>query len=360
MTDDKPKILIVDDETFYIDVLVSILREEYQIRVAKTGLHGLNIARGTYEPDLILLDILMPDINGYEVCKQLKEDPATTEIPIIFLTIKSEVDDEVRGFKMGAVDYITKPISPPIVQSRVKNHLVLGKARHVLQNQNNVLEERVKQRTEEIERTQNVAILCLASLAETRDNETGNHIKRTQHYVRLLAEYLKDNIDYKDYLTEETIELLFKSAPLHDIGKVGIPDRILLKPDRLNEEEWKEMKLHAEYGCNALLRAEENMGSTTFLHIAREIALTHHERWDGTGYPKGLSGNDIPIAGRLMALADVYDALISERVYKKAFPHQKAVELITEGKGSQFDPTIVEAFETLQQQFEEIATKFSD
>lgn len=360
MADQQPRILIIDDETFYIDVLVDVLQDQYQVTIAKNGAQGLARAQGDAPPDLILLDILLPDIDGYEVCRRLKQDVETADIPVIFLTIKSEVDDEVKGFELGAVDYIAKPISPPIVRSRVKNHLMLASTKKILMDQNELLEHRVKERTQEISRTQDVAILCLASLAETRDNETGNHIRRTQHYIRLLSEHLKQHPAYCDYLTDQTIDLLFKSAPLHDIGKVGVPDRILLKPDSLDSDEWQEMKRHTIYGYEALLRAEENIGSTSFLSIAKEITLTHHERWDGSGYPNGLEGTDIPIAGRLMAMADVYDALISKRVYKHAFSHSTAVELILDERGKHFDPTIVDSFEALQDEFCRIATEYAD
>jgi putative two-component system response regulator len=360
MDEEKPRILVVDDETFYLDVLVGLLKEDYRVSIAKTGQQALKRALSNPPQDLILLDVLMPEMDGYEVCRQLKQNRATAGIPVIFLTVKGEVDDEIRGFDAGAVDYITKPMSPPIVLSRVKTHLMLTKARKVLENQNQILEARIRERTQEISRTQDVAIFCMASLAETRDSETGNHIHRTQHYVRLLSEYLKDNPDYRDYLTERTIDLLFKSAPLHDIGKVGVPDRILLKPAKLDDREWAVMKKHTNYGFEALLRAEEEMGSTSFLKIAREVVLYHHERWDGKGYPEGLKGSAIPISGRLMALADVYDALISERVYKKPYSHADAVAYILSQRGTRFDPVVVDAFEALQDEFLHIAQKFPD
>lgn len=355
------RILVVDDENFYIDVLVNLLREEnYNVSVAKDGATALKIVQGDSPPDLILLDILMPEMDGYEVCRQLKANQSSAAIPVIFLTVKSEVDDEVRGFELGAVDYIAKPMSPPIVKSRVKNHLLLARARKVLENQARMLDLEVKQRTREINRTQDVAIYCLASLAETRDNETGNHIRRTQHYVRTLSEYLSDHPAFRDYLTDEIIELLYKSAPLHDIGKVGVPDRILLKPGKLDADEWEEMKKHAQFGCDALTRAERELGSTSFLQVAREITLTHHEKWDGSGYPYGLQGQKIPVSGRLMAIADVYDALISRRVYKEPFSHEDSVQMILQEKGKHFDPDIVDAFEVLQNGFRSIAEKFKD
>jgi len=360
MGEPRSRILVVDDESFYLDVLVELLKEHYRVTVAKSGEQALKRASGSPPQDLILLDVLMPEMDGYEVCRQLKQNKRTAGTPVIFLTVKGEVEDEIKGFEVGAVDYITKPISAPIVLSRVKTHLALTKARRLLENQNLILEQRIRERTLEISRTQDVAIFCMASLAETRDSETGNHIHRTQHYVRLLSEYLKETPGYRDYLDERTIDLLFKSAPLHDIGKVGVPDRILLKPGKLDEDEWQEMKRHAEYGYEALLRAEEEMGSTSFLKVAREIVLYHHERWDGNGYPQGLKGTAIPVSGRLMALADVYDALISRRVYKIPYTHTEAVSYILSQRGTRFDPVVVDAFEALQNEFLRIAQAFPD
>jgi putative two-component system response regulator len=357
----KPKILLVDDETLYIDILVDLLKENYSTVVAKNGAQALKRAADNPPPDLILLDILMPGMDGYEVCRLLKENPLTKSIPVIFLTVKSEVSNEVRGFELGAVDYIAKPMSPPIVRARVKSHLALHKAQQQLENQNELLERRVSERTVEISRTKDVAIFCMATLAETRDNETGKHILRTQNYIRLLADHLKNHPRFSNYLLRgDTIEMLCKTSPLHDIGKVGVPDRILLKPGKLDADEWIEMKKHAQYGHDALLRAEQELGSTDFLQLAREIAHTHHEHWDGGGYPQGLKGDDIPISGRLMAIADVYDALINKRVYKEAFSHQKAVEIVRQSAGTHLDPDIVEAFLQIQDSFQDIAQLYSD
>jgi putative two-component system response regulator len=358
--DSRLKILIIDDERFYIDVLVELLREHYQTAVAKSGTEGLKVAMGENTPDLILLDVLMPDMNGYEVCKCLKNDPRTKDVPIIFLTVKNEVEDEIRGLELGAVDYIIKPISPPIVQARVGTHLALAKANCSLQEQNYLLERRVEERTSELARTQDAAIYLMASLAETRDNETGQHIHRTQHYVKTLADVLCNSSAYREYLSDQNRELLFKSAPLHDIGKVGVPDDILLKPGPLQGEEWEEMKRHSLYGRVAIERVEEDIGPCDFLETAKEIAYTHHERWNGTGYPEGLKEDDIPISGRLMAVADVYDALISRRVYKPAYSHEKAVEILRSERGAHFDPEVLDAFLETEGQFKDIARRFKD
>lgn len=356
----KAKILVVDDEKFYIDVVVELLNGDYKVVVAMDGDQALRRAETDPLPDLILLDVMMPDMSGYEVCKRLKDNPATKDIPIIFLTVKSEVADEVKGFELGAVDYISKPVSPPIVKARVATHLALNSARQQLLDQNRLLEEKVYERTAELSQTKDVAIYCMASLAETRDAETGKHILRTQNYVRILARKLKEHQRFSNYLNDETIDMLYKTSPLHDIGKVGVPDQILLKPGKLTPDEWVEMKKHSIYGYEALLRSEEELGTTDFLRMAREIAYSHHERWDGSGYPLGLKQDDIPIPGRIMAIADVYDALISRRVYKEPYPHQQAVSIILEGAGSHFDPDIVTAFIELADEFQQIATEFAD
>lgn len=353
-TKSKQTILVIDDTPENLSVINALLREFYQVKVSTSGVDGLNVAQMQAQPDLILLDIMMPDIDGYEVCRQLKANPVTENIPVIFLTAKIHMEDEQRGFDVGAVDYIVKPISPPIVLARIQTHLFL-------KDQRRFLEYQVEQRTREIALIQDVTIYALASLAETRDNETGNHIRRTQNYVRLLAEKLRDHPRFSAQLTTPVIALLYKSAPLHDIGKVGIPDHILLKPGPLTAEEYEIMKKHAQLGANALIEAEKLIGrENNFLQYAREIAMWHHEHWDGSGYPDGLRGEDIPVSARLMALADVYDALISERVYKQAFDHDVAVQTIVEGRGTHFDPDIVDAFLAVKDQFQHIAEQYHD
>ena len=357
------RVLIVDDTPENIDVMGEILKPYYKRSVAIDGEKALRVATSDTPPDLILLDIMMPGIDGYEVCRRLKANEKTAEIPVIFVTAKGSTVDETTGFELSAVDYITKPVSPPLVLARVKAHLELASARHDLQNQNEVLEQKVVDRTKEIQLTQDVTIEAMASLAETRDNETGMHIRRTQKYVFVLAEKLATHPRFSDYLDEATIQLLYKSAPLHDIGKVGIPDRILLKPGKLTTEEFEIMKTHSKCGYNALLNAENSVcgkETTSFLKTAREIACSHHERWDGGGYPDGLKGDDIPISARLMAIADVYDALVCKRVYKPAFSHDKAVSIISEERGSHFDPDVVDAFLELKDEFHEIAQKYAD
>ena len=351
----KQVILIVDDSPENIDVLGELLRHDYTIKAVTNGPKALEIATSTSPaPDLILLDVMMPGMDGYEVCRRLKADKVTRNIPIIFVTTLDEMEDEEYGLKLGAVDYIKKPFSSPIVRARVYSHLQLKYHQDHLQSL-------VRERTRELEQVKGATIESMAVLAEFRDPETGGHIHRTKHYIRILAHHLKNHLNYRDYLGTETITLLYESAPLHDIGKIGIPDSILLKPGKLTTEEFEEMKKHTIYGYDAIKATEKKLGhQLSFLRYAGEIAYTHHEKWDGNGYPCGLRGDEIPISGRLMAVADVYDALISKRVYKPLFPHRKAVEIITEGCGTQFDPEIVIAFLEKAEQFHQVAMKFAD
>lgn len=358
---DKPTILVVDDTPDNLILMSSLLKGDYKVKIANGGEKALRIAASDAPPDLILLDIMMPDMDGYEVCQRLKHEPNTMNIPVIFLTAKNEMEDEKKGLELGAVDYITKPISPPIVLARVKNHLALKAMDEFLRDQNEFLELEVAKRTKEVIAIQDVTILAMASLAETRDSDTGNHIRRTQFYVKALAEKLRDHPRFAWFLNEVNINMLFKSAPLHDIGKVGIPDRILLKPGRFEPGEFEIMKTHTTLGRDAIVHAENALGiSVDFLVFAKTIAFSHQEKWNGSGYPLGLSGDDIPIAARLMAIADVYDALISRRVYKEGMPHEKAVQIMIEGRGSHFDPDMLDAFLDIQEEFRGIAQRFND
>lgn len=357
----RPMILVVDDTPENLSIMGELLNDDYKVKIANSGRKALTIARTHPQPDIILLDINMPEMDGYEVCRQLKETPQTAEIPIIFLTARTDIEDEKRGFQLGAVDYITKPISPPILMARIKTHLHLKSVADFIRDKNIFLEKEVSRRTREVYAIQDIAILALASLAETRDNETGNHLRRTQIYIRMLAEALKDNPHFKNYLTDDNITILFKSAPLHDIGKVGIPDNILLKPARLTPDEFNIMKRHTIIGRDAIEHAESSLGThMEFLKTAKEIALYHHEKWDGTGYPEGLSGENIPISARLMAVADVYDALISRRVYHDPTPHEDVIKILTEGRGTHFDPEILDVFLRIQQDFKKVAEQYTD
>ena len=358
---EPPTVLVVDDAPENLMVLSQALADQFRVKAARDGAGALQIAGTNPPPDLILLDIVMPGLDGFEVCRRLKGSPVTAGIPVIFLTARTEAEDEQRGFELGAVDYISKPISPPVVRARVRNHLQLKASADFLKNQNQFLEQEVMRRTHEVRAIQDVAVLAVASLAETRDNETGNHIRRTQFYVRGLALHLQNHPRFKSDLDEGTIDLLFKSAPLHDIGKVGIPDRILLKPGRLTPDEFEIMKTHTTLGRDSIVMAEQRLGSSVdFLRYAKEIALSHQEKWDGSGYPEGRRTVDIPLSARLMAVADVYDALISRRVYKPPFSQEKSLAIMREGRGSHFDPDILDAFLAHTDEFRAIAERFAD
>jgi putative two-component system response regulator len=358
---DRQTVLVVDDTPDNLALMSNLLKDRYKVKVANSGEKALKIARGDSPPDLILLDIMMPGLSGYDVCGELKADPATRDIPIIFLTALAATEDEKRGLELGAVDYITKPISPPIVLARVATHLQIKAAADFLKDKNEYLESEVARRTRELSAIQDVTILTLASLAETRDSDTGGHIRRTQFYLKAIAERLQDHPRFRRFLDAQTIDLLFKSAPLHDIGKVGIPDHILLKPGRLEPAEYEVMKTHTTLGRDAIQHAEDRLGmEVDFLRFAKEIAYFHQERWDGTGYPDGLGGDDIPIPARLMAVADVYDALVSRRVYKAAMPHERAVEIVLAGRGTHFDPDVVDAFIAMGDEIRAVAARFLD
>jgi putative two-component system response regulator len=372
-TESGARILIVDDDPVVAGMLgVTLAASGFQVVEANSGDEALAMLAGPNcgpLPDIVFLDVEMWNgIDGFEVCRQLKANPATRHIPVIFITAKSDPAYEQLGFALGAVDYITKPISPPVVNARVRTHLALKAAADFLQDRNVYLEQEVERRTEEARHrteelriSQEVTMVALASLAETRDNETGNHILRTQHYVLALATHLRDHARFSAALSEEVVDRVFKAAPLHDIGKVGIPDRILLKPGRLDADEFEIMKTHTTLGRDAIENAQRRVGvSVPLLEVAKEIALSHQEKWDGSGYPEGLAGEAIPLSARLMAVADVYDALISRQVYKAPMSHEQAAAIIVAGAGQHFDPDISDAFVALEQQFRTISTRFDD
>ena len=341
----NPTLLIVDDAPENLEVLGGLLRPRYRVLAATTGEACLRVAAGTPKPDLILLDVMMPGMDGYAVLARLRENPATRNIPVVFLTALASAQDIEHGLQLGAADYITKPIQPAVVTARIRTQLEAKQARDWLADQNAALEAEVARRMAENDLTQRVSIRALAHLAELRDPETGNHILRTQGYVLQLASRLQQHPRFSAFLTERNIELLARSAPLHDIGKVGIPDSILLKPGKLTAEEWEIMKTHARLGSEAIEQAERDIHvPLAFLTSAKEIAHWHHEQWDGSGYPDGLAGDTIPVSARLMALADVFDALISKRVYKPQLTFEQAREIIAAGRGKHFDPDMTDAF----------------
>ena len=360
-TNPSARILIVDDTPENLAVLGDVLQPDYTVQATTSGERALAIAAGQPAPDLVLLDIMMPGMDGYTVLTRLRDNPLTRDIPVIFLTALDDTRDEEHGLALGAADYIPKPIRPALVLARVRTQLDVKRARDALRDHNAFLESEVARRMADNEHIQAVSIRALAHLAETRDPETGNHILRTQAYVAHLANALRTHPRFAQTLTPRYITLLTRSAPLHDIGKVGIPDHILLKPGKLDADEWRIMQTHAALGASAIEQAEADVSEALpFLSLAKEIARHHHERWDGTGYPDGLAGDAIPASARLMALADVFDALIHARVYKPALPVETARDIIPAGRGSHFDPAVVDCFLTDFPAFVEIARRYRD
>ena len=354
-------ILVVDDSAENIHVLSELLRPEYRVLAATSGEACLRVAGSSVKPDLILLDVMMPGMDGYTVLARLRDNPLTRSIPVVFLTALANSDDEERGLQLGAADYITKPITPAVVLARVHTQLEAKLARDWLKDQNTALEAEVAHRMAENDLTQRVTVRALAHLAEIRDPETGNHIRRTQGYVQHLARLLQTHPKFAPVLSEKYIDLLGRSAPLHDIGKVGIPDYILLKPGKLTPEEWVIMQTHAKLGSDAIEQAERDIEMPlAFLSLAKEIARWHHEKWDGSGYPDALAGDDIPVSARLMAVADVFDALISVRGYKTAMSFTAARDIIAAGRGKHFDPDMVDAFIAGFAEFAAIAERHRD
>lgn len=357
----KKTIVAIDDTPDNLLLIMEILKSRYRVKTFKEPKKALEYLFADACVDLILLDVMMPELSGYDVLKVLKQNHGTKEIPVIFLTALAGEEDEQKGLEMGACDYITKPISVPIMLSRINVHLENRAAKEFLKSKADYLEEEITKRTKEILSIQDITILTLASLAETRDIDTGNHLKRTQRYIKTLALALREHPKFRDYLSQEEIETLFRSAPLHDIGKVGIADKILLKPTGLSDTEFEIMKTHTTLGKEAIEHAEQEAGvEADFLKTAKEIAYCHHENYDGSGYPLGLSGDEIPISARLMSLADVYDALTSRRVYKEAMPHDKARSIILEERGLKFDPDVVNAFLQVQEEFLFVSQKYAE
>ncbi|MEH6589128.1 MAG: HD domain-containing phosphohydrolase [Halioglobus sp.] len=333
-------ILVIDDTADNIDLLVEILKDHHRIKAARNGEQGLKIARLLPSPDLILLDIMMPGIDGFEVCKRLKDDPTTCDIPVIFVTAKISIDDETRGFALGAVDYIAKPVSPPIVLARVNTHLAL-------QNQNRELARQVKEQTETINDTRLKIIQRLGRAAEYKDDNTGMHVIRMSHYSRVLG--------IAAGMNETMADMLLDAAPMHDIGKIGIPDSILQKSEDLTASEWEIMQTHTDMGAEII-----GIDQSKLLQMARQVAVTHHELWDGSGYPRGLRGEDIPLVGRIVAIADVFDALTSRRPYKEAWTVDDSVEYLQEHSGTKFDPNLIKIFVEQLPKIRELMAQFSD
>lgn len=357
----KPLVLIVDDTPVNLNLLANLLKTSYSIRVANSGAKALELAQVEPLPDAILLDVMMPNMDGWTVCEKLKSMELTAHIPVIFLTAKNSIQDEELGLNLGAVDFISKPISPPIVLARLRTHLQNREYQKFLEDKTGWLESEVQRKLDRVNRLQEASITVMVSLAEFRDECTGWHIKRTQEFVKTLALELAQLPTLTNLLTAEYIEKLFKSSPLHDIGKIGIPDNVLLKPGKLTPEEFAVMKTHAAKGADMLRKAQQYASDEDgFLEVAIEIAHYHHEKWDGSGYPEKLSGEAIPLSARIMAVADVFDALTTARPYKLPFSHQEAYDMIMSSSGAQFDPTVVSAFVKSQDRFSEIASTWID
>ena len=350
MDKNREVIIMVDDDITNLNVARNNLAEKYTIFTAPTG-EKLFMILSRVTPALILLDIEMPVMDGYQVIEKLKADEKTAQIPVIFLTAKIDPESEVEGLSLGAVDYITKPFSRELLIKRIELHLLYEKQKRKLQKHNLTLENEVDKKTREVLELQNAILKTVAELVECRDNITGSHIERTQDYLRLLVDFLLEHDIYTDELSSWDIDLFVMSSQLHDVGKISIKDDILLKPGKLTEAEFEEMKKHTVNGAEIIRRIEESTTENDFLRHAEILALSHHEKWNGKGYPYGLSGITIPLQGRLMAIADVYDAQTDERPYKKKFSHEDSVEIIRADKGEHFDPLITDVFLTHEKEF---------
>ena len=354
----RGSILVVDDTPANLTLLSRMLGERgYRVRPVPSGNLALKAAASD-PPDLVLLDISMPEMDGYEVCRLMKEDPRLRDVPVIFISALTETEDKVKAFRHGGVDYVTKPFQIEEVEARVDAHLRLRSAQAEIMRYNRYLERLVDEKVKEISESQMATIFAMVKLAESRDDETGTHIWRVREYCLALANVLRERTDFTQVLTDPFIRDLYNAAPLHDIGKVGIPDAILLKPSRHAPEEFEVMKTHTTIGARMLQGVVEKYPRNTFVRMGAEIAHAHHERWNGSGYPRGLAGEAIPPAAQIMALADVYDALRSPRRYKPAFSHSDSVRILTEGDGrvepDHFDPRILSVFTEVAHDFDRI------
>lgn len=343
--DEKGNIVVVDDEATNLKKAETVLSNDYKVTLLKSGGMLLKYLE-KHTPDLILLDIMMPDMDGYETIQKLKSNEATAAIPVIFLTGKRDTESEVKGLQLGAVDFIVKPFQNEIILTRVQTHVKL-------RAYETKLEQLVDEKTALIERLQDTMSVSFAELVESRDGTTGGHIKNTTRYMRTYVEFMKEKGYYPDFLTDECVIELLRSAPLHDIGKIGITDDVLRKNSSLDPEEFEYMKSHSLIGGQTFDKIMEEAGSTSFLETARSMAMYHHEKWDGTGYPEQLKGEEIPLAARMLAIVDVYDALTSRRSYKEAFSHEKAMQIITDGRGTAFDPELIDMFVECEERIEE-------
>ena len=366
MTTTRKKVILVDDMMSNIDQGRNLLKTFFEVFPAPSAAKLFEILENVI-PDLILLDIEMPEMNGYETIKKLKSDPRFADIPVIFVTSKDDESSEMQGFDLGAVDYVTKPFSGPLLLKRITNHLLIIEQRNellasqaVLQDYSDNLEELVREKTEEIFDLQSAILATVADLVEFRDKYTGGHINRTQRYLKTLVEEMLRSGVHTDEISSWDMDFYLAAAQLHDVGKIAISDMILNKPGKLTFEEFTIMKTHVTEGIEVIERVMSETKEHDFLNHALLFAGTHHEKWDGGGYPVGLRGENIPIEGRIMAIADVYDALISRRPYKEAFSHKDACEIIEDGAGSHFDPDLVRIFVNVKDKFYEIARESGD
>lgn len=351
---DPDVIMIVDDTPANIDVLETMLNERgFKVVAFPRGEMAVAAAETT-PPDLILLDIMMPGTNGFEVCRKMKQVNTLNDIPVIFMSALDDQENKVKAFSEGGVDYITKPFQEGEVYARINTHLNLRKMRLEVQRYSASLEEQVKQQVREISESQLSTLAAITRLAELRDEYTGRHVERTQIFCQMLARELRQECVYEKIITDAYIQNIYHAAALHDGGKIGIPDKILLKKGRLEPEEFEVMKLHVDIGKRTLRDVLNKYKQNEFIKLGLELTASHHEKWDGTGYPEGLYGQDIPLSARIMALVDVYDALRSRRPYKEPMPHKNSVRIIQEGGGIHFDPSVVKAFTTIHNQFENI------
>lgn len=348
----KPTVMVVDDTLANRLLLLDVLEDEYEVVPVADGEEALGMINGRFIPDTILLDVVMPGLDGYEVCRLLKSNLHTKNIPVIFVTSLDDEEEEARGLALGAADYIIKPFRPSLIKARVRNTVNLRKHQ-------DHLEELVAERTKKVLLTQEVTFLSLASLAEHHDPDARGHLRRTQYFVLALVQDMIDRLPNNGGLLAGDTHLLSRSSALHDIGKVGIPDNILMKPGKLTPKEFEKMKQHTLIGYDALQITDGQFGEDSFLTYAREIIRHHHEKWDGTGYPDGLAGEDIPLPARIMAVADVYDALISKRSYKEPFSHEEAISIIQSERGKHFDPRLVDSFLRLENTFRKVATRYA-
>ena len=361
----KQTLLVIENTTENFALINKTLQNTYLIEHASDSKKGLKLALSDTPPDLILLNTALPDMDGYEVCRRLKEQPETQNIPVIFIAAESSPAEEEKGLALGAVDYITKPLSPPIVKNRVKTHLAIKDSIETIHHRIYIKQSTANDAIQDIFHgyssytLKDESILAIASLAESYDSDITNHLRRTQHYVKAMAEQLISKVRDPLSLTPSDIALLYKSVPLHDIGKLYLPTEILQKKAGYTESEFNTMRRHTILGLHAIEQAEKVCGiDGQYLHFAKEIALSHHERWDGSGYPNGLKEKDIPLSARLMAVADVYDAIISKKTYSDSLSHEEAINIIYAGKNNLFDPEIIDAFVAIEQEINAIAARY--